>query len=54
MSQHHASFSTTGQMGPDEPAKAPGRYYNKEKLLANGDRWEREIAKMIELHARYR
>jgi NADH-quinone oxidoreductase subunit I len=29
-------------------------YYDKEKLLANGDRWEREIAKMIELDAPYR
>ncbi len=29
-------------------------FYNKEKLLANGDRWEKEIAKMIELDAPYR
>lgn len=29
-------------------------YYNKEKLLANGERWEKEIAKMIELDAPYR
>ena len=29
-------------------------YYNKERLLANGDRWEREIAKNIELDAKYR
>jgi NADH-quinone oxidoreductase subunit I len=29
-------------------------YYNKEKLLANGDRWEREIAKNIMLDAPYR
>lgn len=29
-------------------------YYNKEKLLANGERWEKEIAKMIELDANYR
>jgi NADH-quinone oxidoreductase subunit I len=29
-------------------------YYDKEKLLANGDRWEREIAKSIELDAPYR
>jgi NADH-quinone oxidoreductase subunit I len=29
-------------------------YYNKERLLANGDRWEREIAKNIELDAPYR
>ena len=26
-------------------------YYDKERLLANGDRWEREIAKAIELDA---
>ena len=29
-------------------------YYNKERLLANGDRWEREIAKSMELDAPYR
>ena len=29
-------------------------YYDKERLLANGDRWEREIAKAIELDAKYR
>jgi NADH-quinone oxidoreductase subunit I len=29
-------------------------YHNKEKLLANGGRWEREIAKMLELDAPYR
>jgi len=29
-------------------------YYDKEKLLANGDRWERELAKSIELDAPYR
>jgi NADH-quinone oxidoreductase subunit I len=29
-------------------------YYNKDKLLANGDRWEREIAKSLELDAPYR
>ncbi len=28
--------------------------YTKEKLLANGDRWEREIAKNLELDAPYR
>ena len=28
--------------------------YNKEKLLANGDRWEKELAKRIELDAPYR
>ncbi len=28
--------------------------YNKEKLLANGDRWEVEIAKNLELDAPYR
>ncbi len=29
-------------------------YYNKEKLLANGDRWEREIARNLALDAPYR
>ncbi|NJO24295.1 MAG: NADH-quinone oxidoreductase subunit NuoI [Sphingomonadales bacterium] len=29
-------------------------YYDKAKLLANGDRWEREIAKNLELDAPYR
>ena len=29
-------------------------YFNKDKLLANGDRWEREIAKNLELDAPYR
>jgi len=29
-------------------------YYDKAKLLANGDRWERELAKSIELDALYR
>ena len=29
-------------------------YYDKARLLANGDRWEREIAKNLELDARYR
>jgi NADH-quinone oxidoreductase subunit I len=29
-------------------------YYDKAKLLANGDRWEREIAKNLELDTPYR
>jgi NADH-quinone oxidoreductase subunit I len=29
-------------------------YFNKEKLLANGDRWEREIAQNLEMDAPYR
>ena len=29
-------------------------YYDKQRLLANGDRWEREIAKALELDAPYR
>lgn len=29
-------------------------YYDKEKLLANGDRWEREIARNIAIDAPYR
>ncbi len=28
--------------------------YNKSKLLANGDRWEKELAKRLELNAPYR
>ena len=31
-----------------------GLFYNKDKLLANGERWEAEIAKTIELDAPYR
>jgi NADH-quinone oxidoreductase subunit I len=29
-------------------------YFDKERLLANGDRWEREIARNLELDAPYR
>ena len=29
-------------------------YYDKARLLANGDRWEREIARNLELDAPYR
>lgn len=29
-------------------------YYNKEKLLANGDRWEAQIARNLEADAEYR
>jgi hypothetical protein len=29
-------------------------FYDKEKLLANGDRWEAEIAKNLALDAAYR
>ena len=29
-------------------------YYDKERLLANGDRWERQIARNLELDAPYR
>jgi NADH-quinone oxidoreductase subunit I len=29
-------------------------YYDKNRLLANGDRWEREIARSLELDAPYR
>ena len=28
--------------------------YNKDKLLSNGDRWEKELAKRLELNAPYR
>jgi NADH-quinone oxidoreductase subunit I len=29
-------------------------FYNKEKLLDNGDRWEHEVAANLELDAPYR
>ena len=29
-------------------------FYNKDKLLANGDRWEKELAKRLEMNAPYR
>ena len=29
-------------------------FYDKEKLLANGDRWESEISKNLEMDAPYR
>jgi NADH-quinone oxidoreductase subunit I len=29
-------------------------FYNKEKLLANGDRWETQIARNIEMDSKYR
>ena len=29
-------------------------YYSKERLLSNGDRWERQIARNLELDAKYR
>jgi NADH-quinone oxidoreductase subunit I len=29
-------------------------FYNKEKLLSNGDRWEAEIARNLEMDAPYR
>jgi formate hydrogenlyase subunit 6/NADH:ubiquinone oxidoreductase subunit I len=28
--------------------------FNKEKLLANGDKWEAELARRLELDAKYR
>jgi NADH-quinone oxidoreductase subunit I len=40
-----------------EPSSRPRReelYFDKERLHANGDRWEREIAKNIALDAPYR
>jgi NADH-quinone oxidoreductase subunit I len=32
----------------------PEEYYDKKRLLANGDHWEREIAKSVLLDAPYR
>jgi NADH-quinone oxidoreductase subunit I len=29
-------------------------YYDKDRLLANGDRWEREIARNIAMDAPYK
>ena len=29
-------------------------YYDKEKLLSNGDRWEREIAENLKMNAKYK
>jgi NADH-quinone oxidoreductase subunit I len=29
-------------------------YYNKNKLLDNGDRWEAQLAQVIEADAKYR
>ena len=43
--------------GPNFEFSAENRaelLYNKEKLLANGDRWEEEIAARLEADARYR
>ena len=43
--------------GPNLEAATETReelYYDKERLLDNGDRWEREIAKNLELDAPYR
>ncbi|NUN67948.1 NADH-quinone oxidoreductase subunit NuoI [Pseudanabaena biceps] len=43
--------------GPNQEFSTDTReelYYNKERLLANGDRWERVIARNLELDAPYR
>jgi NADH-quinone oxidoreductase subunit I len=43
--------------GPNQEFAADTReelFYDKDKLLANGDRWEREIAKALEMDAPYR
>jgi hypothetical protein len=34
--------------------RSPGLNYDKKRLLANGDRWERAIARNISLDAPYR
>jgi NADH-quinone oxidoreductase subunit I len=44
-------------LGPNYEFAAETReelFYNKEKLLANGERWEREIATNIAADAPYR
>ncbi len=43
--------------GPNQEFAAESReelFYDKAKLLENGDRWEREIAKALEMDAPYR
>jgi NADH-quinone oxidoreductase subunit I len=43
--------------GPNQEFATESReelYYDKTKLLENGDRWEREIAKALEMDAPYR
>jgi hypothetical protein len=46
-----SSWDLTSSSRPETPEEL---YYNKERLLANGDRWERAIAKNISLDAPYR
>jgi NADH-quinone oxidoreductase subunit I len=44
-------------LGPNFEFAAETReelFYNKEKLLSNGDRWESELSKRLELDAPYR
>jgi NADH-quinone oxidoreductase subunit I len=43
--------------GPNQEFATESReelYYDKAKLLENGDRWERELSRMLELDAPYR
>jgi NADH-quinone oxidoreductase subunit I len=46
--------SSRGRTSNSPPRRREELYYDKERLLANGDRWEREIAKNIALDAPYR
>ncbi len=46
--------SSRGPISNSPPKTREELYYDKERLLANGDRWEREIAKNIALDAPYR
>jgi NADH-quinone oxidoreductase subunit I len=46
-----SSWDLTSSSRPETPEEL---YYNKERLLANGDRWERAIATNISLDAPYR
>jgi NADH-quinone oxidoreductase subunit I len=44
-------------LGPNQEFAAETReelFYNKQKLLANGDRWERELAANLAADAPYR
>ena len=46
--------SSRGRTSSSPPRPARSCLYNKEKLLDNGDRWEREIAANLSAEAPYR
>ena len=43
-----------GRILNSQPRRAKSLFYDKSKLLENGDRWEAEIARNLELDAPYR